>query len=210
MNRRLRVAIHISTSTGDQRSSSTEASCNVIIACPRETPERRVETESTSLLNGHPNRARPSMRATAPGQWRLSDEGGLEIHRNPVHAPKTLTLVAAFGPSGHRPCRRSTKSSPRRKSDVPGDLLCALFGNVTESLHQFDLFRAIPCRNGFESVSLRFTKVRCTNPLLTLWKFGQDRYTFAPPSIVAAPSQFSGTHCLRDLYLADNRKDLVE
>ena len=77
---------------------------------------------------------------------------GLEIHRNPVHAPKTLTLVAAFGPSRHRPCRRSTKSSPRRKSDVPGDLLCALFGNVTESLHQFDLFRAIPCRNGFTSL----------------------------------------------------------
>jgi len=74
--------------------------------------------------------ARVQVCAQPPGNWRLSDDGGLEIHRNPVHAPKTLTLVAAFGPSGHRPCRRSTKSSPRRKPDVPGDLLCALFDNV--------------------------------------------------------------------------------
>src|ERR1700730_16246022 len=47
----------------DQRSSSTEASCNVIIACPREAPERRVEIESTSRLNGRPIRARTKRRA---------------------------------------------------------------------------------------------------------------------------------------------------
>jgi hypothetical protein len=35
-------------------------------------------------------------------------------------------------PSGHRPCRRGVKSSLRRAPDVPGDLLRALFGNVTE------------------------------------------------------------------------------
>ena len=34
----------------------------------------------------------------ASGNWRLLDDGGLEIPRNPVHAPKALTLVAAFGP----------------------------------------------------------------------------------------------------------------
>jgi hypothetical protein len=34
-------------------------------------------------------------------------------------------------PSGHRPCRRGVKSSLQRESDVPGDLLRALFGNVT-------------------------------------------------------------------------------
>src|ERR1035437_5803514 len=34
--------------------------------------------------------------------------------------------------SGHRPCRRGMKSSLRREPDVPGDLLRALFGNVTE------------------------------------------------------------------------------
>src|ERR1019366_266502 len=35
-------------------------------------------------------------------------------------------------PSWHRPCRRGVKSSLRREPDVPGDLLRALFGNVTE------------------------------------------------------------------------------
>jgi len=42
--------------------------------------------------------ARVQVCPQATGNWRLSDDGGLEIHRNPVHAPKTLTLVAAFGP----------------------------------------------------------------------------------------------------------------
>ena len=37
-------------------------------------------------------------------------------------------------PSGHRPCRRGVKSSLRREPDVPGDLLRAIFGNVTEPL----------------------------------------------------------------------------
>ena len=35
-------------------------------------------------------------------------------------------------PSGHRPCRHGVKSSLRREPDVPGDLLRAIFGNVTE------------------------------------------------------------------------------
>ncbi len=35
-------------------------------------------------------------------------------------------------PSAHRPCRRGVKSSPRREPEVPGDLLRAIFGNVTE------------------------------------------------------------------------------
>src|ERR1019366_8397535 len=35
-------------------------------------------------------------------------------------------------PSGHRPRRRGVKSSLRREPDVPGDLLRAIFGNVTE------------------------------------------------------------------------------
>ena len=37
-------------------------------------------------------------------------------------------------PSGHRPCRHGVKSSLRREPDVPGDLLRAIFGNVTEPL----------------------------------------------------------------------------
>jgi hypothetical protein len=39
-------------------------------------------------------------------------------------------------PSGHRPYRHGTKSSLRREPDVPGDLLRALFGNVTEPQNQ--------------------------------------------------------------------------
>src|ERR1019366_8973600 len=35
-------------------------------------------------------------------------------------------------PSGHRPCRHGVKSSLLREPDVPGDLLRAIFGNVTE------------------------------------------------------------------------------
>jgi hypothetical protein len=36
------------------------------------------------------------------------------------------------GPSGHRLCRRGVMSSLRREPDALGDLLRALFGNVTE------------------------------------------------------------------------------
>src|ERR1019366_2686293 len=42
-------------------------------------------------------------------------------------------------PSGHRPCRHGVKSSLRRESDVPGDLLRALFGNVTKPENPFSL-----------------------------------------------------------------------
>ena len=37
-------------------------------------------------------------------------------------------------PSGHRPCRHGVKSSLRREPDVSGDLLRAIFGNVTEPI----------------------------------------------------------------------------
>jgi len=37
-------------------------------------------------------------------------------------------------PSGNRPCRRGVKSSLPREPDVPGDLLRAIFSNVTEPL----------------------------------------------------------------------------
>ena len=44
-------------------------------------------------------------------------------------------------PSGHRPCRHGVKSS-LRESDVPGDLLPAIFGNVTEPCkHMANLVR---------------------------------------------------------------------
>ena len=49
-----------------------------------------------------------------------------------VHAAAYNTFNVQRQPSGHRPCRRGVKSSLRREPDVPGDLLRALFGNVTE------------------------------------------------------------------------------
>jgi hypothetical protein len=65
MNRRLRVAIQISTSTGDHRSSSTEAFCKLITAFSRPATERTVETDSAYRMAG-PIHARPSMRASVP------------------------------------------------------------------------------------------------------------------------------------------------
>jgi hypothetical protein len=41
-------------------------------------------------------------------------------------------------PSGHRPCGRGVKSSPRREPDVPSDLFRALFGNVTEPVQELE------------------------------------------------------------------------
>src|SRR5208282_6259762 len=57
----------------------------------------------------------------------------------PTQPPTTLSTSNAISPqqqrtepSAHRPCRRGVKSSLRREPDVPGDLLRARFGNVTE------------------------------------------------------------------------------
>ena len=44
-------------------------------------------------------------------------------------------------PSGRRPCRRGVKSWPWREPDLPGDLLRALIGNVTELAKQLCGFR---------------------------------------------------------------------
>jgi len=53
--------------------------------------------------------------------------------------PTTLSTSSAISPqqertepSGNRPCRRGVKSSLPREPDVPGDLLRAIFSNVTE------------------------------------------------------------------------------
>src|SRR5271169_6730976 len=42
-------------------------------------------------------------------------------------------------PSGNRPCRRGVKSSLPREPDVPGDLLRAIFSNVTEPVIGLEL-----------------------------------------------------------------------
>jgi excisionase family DNA binding protein len=123
MNRRLRVAIHISTSTGDQQSSSTEASSNVIIACLREAPDRRVETESTSRLNGRPIRARPSMRArvrqlAAVRGWRFGNP-----HESGSRAQSAHFGLPPSGPKSERQILMGTELSP---SCDPGRVSFAL------------------------------------------------------------------------------------
>jgi hypothetical protein len=72
-----------------------------------------------------------------------------------IHATRpTPPHFRQNAPSLQRIARADVARSRRRgvKSDMPKFLLCALFGNAEESLHQFDLFRAIPCRNGFISL----------------------------------------------------------
>src|SRR5208282_1794631 len=56
-----------------------------------------------------------------------------------MQQPTTLSTSSAISPqqertepSGNRPCRRGVKSSLPLEPDVPGDLLRAIFSNVTE------------------------------------------------------------------------------
>ena len=55
-------------------------------------------------------------------------------------------------PSGRRPCRRGVKSSLRREPDVQGDLLRALFGNVTEPFYRQ---RSLPLEFGRRGLARR-------------------------------------------------------
>ena len=48
-----------------------------------------------------------------------------------VQRPRPPHLSKSIESSGHKPYRRGVKSSLRQVPDVPGDLLCALFGNAT-------------------------------------------------------------------------------
>jgi hypothetical protein len=59
----------------------------------------------------------------------------LSVHaaaHNNFNVQRHLTSARTHRASGHRPCGRGVKSSLRREPDVPGDLLRAVFGNVTE------------------------------------------------------------------------------
>ncbi len=53
-------------------------------------------------------------------------------HKIPSTSNVILPQQERTEPSGHRPCRHGAKSSLRREPDVPGDLLRAILGNVTE------------------------------------------------------------------------------
>jgi hypothetical protein len=72
----------------------------------------------------------------AAGDMTFGDKcpaSSLETVSSPVSTkPSMSSVISRTEPSGHRPCRRGVKSLPRRELDVPGDLLRAPFGNVTE------------------------------------------------------------------------------
>ena len=53
-------------------------------------------------------------------------------HKIPSTSNVILPQQERTEPSGHRPRRHGAKSSLRREPDAPGDLLRAIFGNVTE------------------------------------------------------------------------------
>jgi len=56
----------------------------------------------------------------------------MQQHKIPSTSSAISPQQERTEPSGHRPCRRGVKSSLRREPDVPGDLLRAIFGNVTK------------------------------------------------------------------------------
>ena len=68
-----------------------------------------------------------NLTSVAPQRgWEALKAIGWSIQKPRPKNPKSA------GPSGHRLCRRGVKSSLRREPDAPGDLLRALFGNMTE------------------------------------------------------------------------------
>jgi hypothetical protein len=58
----------------------------------------------------------------------------MQQHKVPSTSSAISPQQERTDPSEHRPCRRGVKSSLRREPDVPGDLLRALIGNVTEPM----------------------------------------------------------------------------
>jgi hypothetical protein len=63
----------------------------------------------------------------------------------------TASAITDCSQAASAPTTSPTRAScsPRRSH---ANRTSTLFGNAEESLHQFDLFRAIPCRNGFISL----------------------------------------------------------
>jgi hypothetical protein len=76
--------------------------------------------------------------AHGPGAWDPRKDFSQCMQQPTI--PSTSSAISRqqerAEPSGHRPYRHGTKSSLRREPDVPGDLLRALFGNVTEPQNQ--------------------------------------------------------------------------
>jgi hypothetical protein len=75
----------------------------------------------------HPAAAAKVSRAQDP---RKDFSQCMQQQKIPSTSSAILPQQERTEPSGHRPCRRSVKSSLRREADVAGDLLRAQFGNV--------------------------------------------------------------------------------
>src|SRR5208283_253593 len=98
---------------------------NAMNAVDGATIERRIRI---SQLDEGSARCKVS-RAWGP---RKDSSQCMQQHKIPSTSSAISPQQERTEPSGHRPCRHGVKSSLRREPDVPGDLLRAIFGNVTK------------------------------------------------------------------------------
>ena len=102
----------------------------------RRTNERheRGRSRNNRAENSHQPTRRRRGRCKGSRAWDQFKDFSqcMQQHKIPSTSNVILPPQERTEPSGHRPCRHGVKSSLRRERDVPGDLLRALFGNVTE------------------------------------------------------------------------------
>jgi hypothetical protein len=99
MNRRLRVAIQISTSTGDHRSSSTGAACKLITGYSRQATARPKETEHMSRLFEWPRASmytgqRPAIGWCQMTESRKSPRSGACMQGRHLPTPRRMLLAS--------------------------------------------------------------------------------------------------------------------
>ena len=98
---------------------------NVMNAVDAATIERRIRIS-------RPDEGRGRCKGSRVWDPRKDFSQPTQPHITPSTSSAISPRQERTEPSGHRPCRRGVKSSLRREPDVPGDLLCPRFGNVTE------------------------------------------------------------------------------
>src|SRR5208283_4870157 len=98
---------------------------NAMSAVDGATIERRIRIS-------RPDEGRGRCKGSRAWDPRKDFSQSTPPHKTPSTSSAISPQQERTEPSGHRPCRRGVKSSLRREPDVPGDLLCARFANVTE------------------------------------------------------------------------------